>query len=425
MFSIRGGTVVKANFERMIQEYRGDMESVYQTWFIDNDQRLKAFRTIRNGVIEVIKDIDNNTFGNDFKGSTLEIVVTAIAEQKQVFEGAAHAFYWKPKLRIPDIYENERNKKAFGRFLKSCLQATTEKQLIEEIVKLDQLQIKGLGPAVANILYFLHPTVFPPFNTAIVKGFNLLFDQKIKLGSWQEYLKMREIILDFNEKYRNLLSKDLGAVGGLLFEIGTGRLVISENYEITLENMEKQTKAKMKRHSEVINDAIEENDHSEMQYHLARLGKALGYDVWIAQNDHKREWNNQKLGEFSLKRLNLPNIPQSIKETIALIDVIWLDKKERIVGAFEVEKSTSIYSGILRLYDLALTMSENQTKFYLVAPDKREKEIKAQLLRPSIRHSNACQISYILFSELRCDCDAMCKFGTDIGVLDKISRNVG
>lgn len=192
MFSIRGGTVVKANFERMIQEYRGDMESVYQTWFIDNDQRLKAFRTIRNGVIEVIKDIDNNTFGNDFKGSSLEIVVTAIAEQKQVFEGAAHAFYWKPKLRIPDIYENEL------------------------------------------------------INTAIVKGFNLLFDQKIKLGSWQEYLKMREIILDFNEKYRNLLSKDLGAVGGLLFEIGTGRLVISENYEITLENMEKQTKAKMK-----------------------------------------------------------------------------------------------------------------------------------------------------------------------------------
>ncbi|KFZ32223.1 hypothetical protein JS44_14660, partial [Anoxybacillus flavithermus] len=72
-----------ANFERMIQEYRGDMESVYQTWFIDNDQRLKAFRTIRNGVIEVIKDIENNTFGNDFKGSTLEIVVTAIAEQNK------------------------------------------------------------------------------------------------------------------------------------------------------------------------------------------------------------------------------------------------------------------------------------------------------------------------------------------------------
>jgi hypothetical protein len=37
-------------------------------------------------------------------------------EQKQVFEGAAHPFYWKPKLRIPDIYENEENKRTFGRF---------------------------------------------------------------------------------------------------------------------------------------------------------------------------------------------------------------------------------------------------------------------------------------------------------------------
>lgn len=86
--------------------------------------------------------------------------------------------------------------------------------------------------------------------------------------------------------------------------------------------MEKQTKAKMKRHTEVINDAIEENAHSKMQYHLARLGKSLGYNAWIAQNDHKREWNNQKLGKFSLKRLNLPNILQSVKETVALIDVI-------------------------------------------------------------------------------------------------------
>lgn len=93
--------------------------------------------------------------------------------------------------------------------MKSCLQATTEKQLVEEIVKLDQLQIKGLGPAIANILYFLHPTFFLPFNTAIVKGVNLLFDQKIKLGSWQEYLKMRGIILDFNEKYRKYYPRTL------------------------------------------------------------------------------------------------------------------------------------------------------------------------------------------------------------------------
>ncbi|GAX91668.1 hypothetical protein [Effusibacillus lacus] len=222
-------------FQKILHDFRNDPESVYHTWFLNGEDRLKAFRTIKNGLNDVIRDIENRTFGNDFKGSSLEIVVTAISEQKQMFEGAAHAFFWKPKLRIPDIYENEANQLAFGRFLKACSQATTEKQIIEEILKLDRLQIKGLGPAVANILYFLHPTLFPPFNTAIVNGFNSLFNKKIKLGSWTAYLEMREGILEANEEFRSLLSKDLGAIAGLLFEIGTGRIVIAENAEKVIE----------------------------------------------------------------------------------------------------------------------------------------------------------------------------------------------
>jgi len=51
--------------------------------------------------------------------------------------------------------------------------------------------MKGLGPAVANLLYFLHPTLIPPFNTAIVKGYNELFGARVKLGDWGEYLAMR------------------------------------------------------------------------------------------------------------------------------------------------------------------------------------------------------------------------------------------
>jgi hypothetical protein len=59
---------------------------------------MKAFRSIRRGVIDIISNIKKGTFGNDFKGSPLEFVLTCITEQKQVFEGAAHPFYWKPKF---------------------------------------------------------------------------------------------------------------------------------------------------------------------------------------------------------------------------------------------------------------------------------------------------------------------------------------
>ncbi|MFX3659155.1 MAG: hypothetical protein ACE3JN_03575, partial [Ectobacillus sp.] len=229
--------------------------------------------------------------------------------------------------------------------------------------------------------------------------------------------------VNLDKKYNSLLSKDLGAVGGLLFEIGIARLVLKENHELVLQQLAKRDKTNKKRHTEVINDVIENNDHTEMQYHLAKLGNSLGYRVWIARNDHKREWNSRKLGELSLPYLDLHNIPSLVKDTISLIDVLWLDDNDRIISAFEVEKSTSIYSGILRLYDLALSM-DGDCKLYLVAPDKREKEIKAQLLRPSFQHDRMCSISYILFSDLRCHCDGMCKFGANASVVDKIAISI-
>lgn len=214
------------NLAELAQQYRNDSESVYNTWFIDNESRMKAFRSIRRGVINVISSIKSASFGNDFKGSPLEFVLNCITEQKQVFVGAAHPFYWKPKLRIPDIYENEMNKQLFAQFLESCLSATSAVRIVKEIIKLDGNKIKGLGPAVANILYFLHPTLMPPFNTAMVQGFNAVFSEKKKLGSWPDYLEMRETILEANQKLQSSLSKDLGAFSGLLFDVGMGKMVL-------------------------------------------------------------------------------------------------------------------------------------------------------------------------------------------------------
>ena len=68
---------MKDNLLHIIQQYKTDKESVYHTWFINNDERLKAFRSIRRGVLQVIEDIKNKRFGNDFKGSSLEFVNTA------------------------------------------------------------------------------------------------------------------------------------------------------------------------------------------------------------------------------------------------------------------------------------------------------------------------------------------------------------
>lgn len=96
---------------------------------------------------------------------------------------------------------------------------------------LDRECIKGLGPAAANLLHFLHPTSAPPFNSAIVRGYNALTGAKTKLGNWEEYLAMRAGILRINQEHRELLSNDLGAVGGLLFDIGRGQLTFLSGAE--------------------------------------------------------------------------------------------------------------------------------------------------------------------------------------------------
>jgi type II restriction enzyme len=129
----------------------------------------------------VVSEIAASTFGSAYRGSSLEVIVGSVAEQRQIFRGADHAFLWKPKLRIPDIYENQENQRAFGRFLDVCLCCATETEIVAAIHELASKAIKGLGPAAANLLYFLHPTHALPFNTAIGKGYNALTGANVKL----------------------------------------------------------------------------------------------------------------------------------------------------------------------------------------------------------------------------------------------------
>lgn len=410
----------------IIRQYKSDPESVYNTWFVGGEERMKAFRAIRRGVRDTVDSIAAGTFGNDFKGSPLEVVLAAITEQKQVFEGAAHPFFWKPKLRIPDIYENEANKQKFGSFLEAVFSATREEQILTEISRLASAQIKGLGPAVANIVYFLHPTIVPPFNTAMVNGFNALFNDKKKLGSWESYVGMREVILRANMEVRDQLSKDLGAFAGLLFEIGLGRIVLGANAEaIHQEEKSKLEKVAKARHADILIEQKEESEHTQIQYLLIKIGRALNYNVYVARNDRHRTYDNQTFKMLTVPELPPIGWPRDVMETVSLIDVIWLKPDTgEIVSAFEVEKSTSIYSGILRMEDLARSIPECTCHFYLVAPDQREREVMAQLARPAFRNDLAdISLAFIPFNDLREHCDAMCKFGENYSIVQKIARH--
>lgn len=416
----------------LVERWKTDPGATYQSWFLW-EERLKNFRSIRAGIAEVVREIDGGRFGNQYKSSSLETVVGAIAEQRQIFRGADHAFLWKPKLRIPDIYENIENQRAFGRFLDACACCTDADGVIAAIRRLAGVGIKGLGPAAANLLYFLHPTIAPPFNTAIVKGYNLLTGARVKLGSWDQYLAMREGVLRFNVEQRGLLSNDLGAAAGFLFDIGQGRYAAPpRSDDASALAAWRDDMAKVREESAATRKARERErasdaTHTSVQGWLRDLGIALGFDVHVAANDRSREYQGGRLGDGCLHEL--PTSLPAGAEAVHLIDVLWLDRTSdggalRVAAGFEVEHSTSIYSGIVRLLDLALGAGGAATGLYLVAPDAREGDVRAQLGRPAFSRVRDLRVRYLPYGALEQHRDAMARFGSGLKAIEAVARDL-
>lgn len=414
------------SIDLLIEHWKRDPHATYRTWFLW-EERLKNFRSIRRGIGEVVREIGAGTFGNAYRGSALETVVGSIAEQRQIFKGADHAFLWKPKLRIPDIYENEENQQAFGHLLHTCDCCDTADAVVEAIRRIDERQIKGLGPAVANLLYFIHPTLVVPFNTAIVRGYNALTGSNVKLGRWDHYLSMREGVLRLNAEHRARLSNDLGAVAGLLFDVGSGRYEAppltgegksTQDWEADLRKVREETAAQ---HKQWAADRESDTTHTEIQGWLRDLGHALGFRVWVAANDRGRGYKGGALSDGCLEQL--PASIAAAAESVRLIDVVWLDSNgDQVAAAFEVEHSTSIYSGIVRMLDLALGSElAGGVTLFLVAPDDRREQVVQQLRRPAFSRVAELGIRYLPYGELTAHREAITRFGSGLKPLLQIA----
>ena len=109
-----------------------------------------------------------------------------------------------------------------------------------------------------------------------------------------------------------------------------------------------------------------------------------------------------------------------------MIDALWIERgTSRVVAAFEVEHSTSIYSGIVRLLDLALGAPEQSVQgLFVVAPDEREEEVRAQLARPAFRRVSDLHVRYVPYGELARNREAMGRFGAGLKAIEAIARTL-
>ena len=124
---------------------------------------------------------------------------------------------------------------------------------------------------------------------------------------------------------------------------------------------------------------IRESIH--IQALLADVGTRFGMQVWIPKADRgpvAAEWNGDHAA--LLERLPL-NYDDTTLKTIEQIDVLWL-KGRSIRRAFEVEHTTSVYSGILRMADLLALQPNMDIRLHIVAPIARREKVLQELRRP-------------------------------------------
>jgi hypothetical protein len=132
------------------------------------------------------------------------------------------------------------------------------------------------------------------------------------------------------------------------------------------------------------NEASNEGEMREslqIQAALAEIGTRMGFQIWLPRADRGRVLTKWK-PDIGVLLEELPvGFDQTTMKTIEQIDVLWL-KKRTIVRAFEVEHTTSIYSGILRMADLLAMQPNLKIKLHIVAPASRREKVFQEIRRP-------------------------------------------
>src|SRR5262249_33756858 len=152
---------------------------------------------------------------------------------------------------------------------------------------------------------------------------------------------------------------------------------------------------------------VQSRESLKMQAKVAQLGSALGFTIWIPPGDRTRvlELMPKEHTDKVVKILPITFDDATVK-TIENIDVLWLQRRA-IVHAFEIEHSTAIYSGLLRMADLLAMQPRLSIDLHIVAPIERRVQVRKEVVRPVFavleggRMSDKCSfISYDSIDEL-------------------------
>lgn len=141
----------------------------------------------------------------------------------------------------------------------------------------------------------------------------------------------------------------------------------------------------------------EPRTHTEIQAKLRDIGHFEGFDVWVA--DRGTAWNGQVLGNGCLTELPVVAADRT-RSVMRMIDVIWFRKgaghPERF---FEIEHSTSVYSGLLRFNDVMIDFPIPEA-FIVGDGEKTRAKFEREIARRTFEQSGLRNVTKFLYYDL-------------------------
>ncbi len=140
-------------------------------------------------------------------------------------------------------------------------------------------------------------------------------------------------------------------------------------------------------------ELTEPRTHSEIQAKLRDIGIFEGYDVWVA--DRGTQWNDEALGTGCLT--DLPVVAADRTRTVMRnIDVIWFRRGTgHPVRFFEIEHSTSVYSGLLRMNDVMIDFPITEA-FIVGNGEKTQRKFEREITRRTFEQSRLKDVTQFL-----------------------------
>lgn len=311
------------------------------------------------------------------------------------FSNFYRKFGFGPKLYINSVldYGVEKLSKLFKFLSDSSIEPNEKLKQITENQESD-LFIRGIG--INFITLFLtnyFPNKYGQWNKQIDGGLKKISAYPNKNKGEQKsdfYLKINRTLIDIKE----ITGLDsLAQVDNLLYCINVGYLSKEGTIDKKVEKEVKDIEAIEEEKGET------EDSHKKMQYYLIKVGLNKGYDVWVAQNDSNKSYNGFSFYENTLREL--PSFTQPKTLAIAkFVDVIWFKKNTaNPVRFFEIEHSTSVYSGLLRCNDIIIDFPI--TKATVIIPRSRIKLFENQIIRRTFDFSGLYEVcEYMTYIDL-------------------------